>query len=179
MKKAMALIRFMLALSAAIPLAAVEESASPDQIAMAYVPGNPLMQLPGMRPAPRAPFSSITSPLPTPLISDLINAPNPFDSRKGGLEGQTRISYTLAKDASVRVTLYDLLGFRVRRWDFSAGQNGGAAGQTAFMWDGTNEAGQKGSKVGYLAQIEIETPDTVVTVVRTIGLIHSTNGGNV
>src|SRR5882762_1424031 len=123
----MAFIRLVFALMPAIPLAAIEESTSQNQVAMAYVPGNPLMQLPGMRQAPRVPFSSITPPLPTPLIADLINAPNPFDSRKGGLEGQTRISYTLAKEASVRVTLYDLLGFRVRRWDFPVGQNGGAA----------------------------------------------------
>ena len=139
---------------------------------MAFVPGSPLMQLPGMRPESRIPPSSIATPLLTPLITDLINAPNPFDSRKGGLEGQTRISYTLSKDASARVTLYDLVGFRVRRWDFSAGQSGGAAGQNAFMWDGTNEAGQKVSKGGYLAQIEIETPETFVTVIRKIGVIH-------
>ena len=56
--------------------------------------------------------------------------------------------------------------------DVSAGQSGGAAGQNAFMWDGTNEAGQKVSKGGYLAQIEIETPETFVTVIRKIGVIH-------
>jgi hypothetical protein len=171
-KKSMAFIPFLLALAPAMPLIATEEAPQADQVAMAFVPGNPLMQLPGMRPGARIPLSPITAQQPTPLITDLINAPNPFDSRRGGLEGQTRISYTLAKDASVRVTLYDLLGFRVRRWDFAAGQNGGVAGQNAFMWDGTNEAGQKVSKGGYLAQIEIETPETVVTVIRKIGVIH-------
>jgi hypothetical protein len=111
-------------------------------------------------------------PLPGSLITDVSNAPNPFDSRKGGLEGQTRISYVLSRDAPVRVTLYDLLGFRVRRWDFSAGQNGGKSGSNFFIWDATNEAGQKVSKGGYLAQIEIESPETVVTVIRKIGVIH-------
>jgi hypothetical protein len=145
-----------------------------DQVAMAYVPGNPLMQLPGMKPLPNTalPAATVPAPLPEPIITDVINAPNPFDSRKAGLEGQTQIMYTLAKDVPVRVTLYDLLGFRVRRWDFPAGQNGGRAGANHFLWDGANEASQKVSKGGYLAQIEIETPETVVTVIRKIGVIH-------
>lgn len=147
---------------------------SSDQVAMAYVPGNPLMQLPGMRSLPNLNMPAATAPvpLPEPIITDVLNAPNPFDSRKSGPEGQTQIMYTLAKDVPVRVTLYDLLGFRVRRWDFSAGQNGGRSGANQFFWDGTNEAGQKVSKGGYLAQIEIETPETVVTVIRKIGVIH-------
>ena len=164
---------FRLCLLAAVPLSAEEVSTHTDQVAMAgFVPGNPLMALPGMNPSSRTPNPSLNSQLPTPLITDVSNAPNPFDSRKGGMQGQTRISYTLSQDAPVRITLYDLLGFRVRRWDFSAGQNGGRAGSNAFQWDGTNEAGQKVSKGGYLAQIEIETPQAVATVIRKIGVIH-------
>src|SRR5688572_19206838 len=86
--------------------------------------------------------------LPKAVISDLSNAPNPFDSRKGGPEGQTRILYTLDQNLPVQVTLYDLLGFRVRRWDFPAGQEGGRLGHNEFVWDGTNERGQKVSKGG-------------------------------
>ncbi len=129
------------------------------------------MQLPGMR-TPSAHSLSGVPVLPTPVITDVTNAPNPFDSRKGGAEGQTRILYTLAKDLPVRVTLYDLFGFRVRRWDFSAGQNGGRSGQNSITWDGTNDSGQKVSKGGYLAHIEIESSDTVVSVIRKIGVIH-------
>ena len=168
----MRFIQLVLALMPALPLAASTERASQNDVAMAYVPGNPLMQLPGMRSGGGLPLSIMKPSLPPEIISDVINAPNPFDSRKGGFEGQTRISYTLTQDASVRVTLYDLLGFRVRRWDFPAGQNGGKNGFNYFTWDGTNEAGQKVSKGGYLAQIEIETPETVVTVIRKIGVIH-------
>src|SRR5258706_2616846 len=112
----MAFIVFRLCLFSAVPLSA-------EQVAMLYVPGNPLMQMPGMSPTPKGLTISTKPPLPSTLITDVSNAPNPFDSRKGGLEGQTRISYVLSQDASVRVTLYDLLGFRVRRWDFSAGPN--------------------------------------------------------
>ncbi len=68
-----------------------------DQVAMAYVPGNPLMQLPGMSPVTPHTFSTAPS-LPAPIITDVSNAPNPFDSRKGGAEGQTLILYTLSKD---------------------------------------------------------------------------------
>jgi len=168
----MAFIVVRLCIFSAVPLSAEQEAATKDQVAMAFVPGNPLMQLPGMSPTPKGLTFSIQPPLPQALITDVSNAPNPFDSRKGGLAGQTRISYTLSQDASVRVTLYDLLGFRIRRWDFSAGQNGGKSGANAFQWDGTNEAGQKVSKGGYIAQIEIETPETVVTVIRKIGVIH-------
>src|SRR5688572_18151300 len=107
---------------------------------LARVP-NPLMELPGMR------------PLPSEIIYDVTNAPNPFDTRKPGLEGQTRISYQLAGDWAVDVTIYDLLGHRVKRWHFGAGDQGGQQGMNEFVWDGTNDAGQKVSKGGYLTQI--------------------------
>jgi hypothetical protein len=115
---------------------------------------------------------SMGASLPKAVIFDLSNAPNPFDSRKGGPEGQTRILYSLDRDVAVQVTLYDLLGFRVRQWDFQAGQEGGRQGQNQFSWDGTNERGQKVSKGGYIAHIEIETPEGFVTAIRKIGVIH-------
>jgi hypothetical protein len=142
-----------------------------DQIAMAYVPGNPVMMLPGMRALPHAGAAGYDA-IPRPLISDVTNYPNPFDSRKSGPQGQTQIAYHLDQDAPVTVTLYDLMGFRVYRWQFSAGQNGGREGANAFPWDGTNETGQKVSKGGYLAQIEVNLPGDTVTVIRKIGLIH-------
>src|SRR5258706_2783040 len=168
----MAFIRLAVALLPAAPLEALQEKPGSRQVAMAFVPGNPLLELPGMKPLSIPRLPSIADPLPAPLITDVSNAPNPFDSRKAGVEGQTQIMYTLANDVPVRVTLYDLLGFRVRRWDFLAGQNGGQSGMNHLFWDGTNENGRKDSKGGYLAQIEIETPDTVVTVIRKIGVIH-------
>ena len=171
MRNAMAIL--LLAAGIA-PLAGVEASktqTSPDQYALAPVPENPVMQLPGMRPLPRTVFPE-TESLPRPLISDVTNYPNPFDSRKGGLEGQTQISYHLNQNAPVTVTLFDLLGFRVRRWQFSAGENGGREGVNTFAWDGTNETGRKVSKGGYLAQIEVDLPGAAVTVIRKIGVIH-------
>lgn len=138
---------------------------------MAHIPGYPLMTLPGMRTLPRTESLSGEA-LPRPLITDVINIPNPFDSRKAGLEGQTQIAYHLDKDIPVTVTLYDLMGLRVRRWQFGSGQNGGREGSNHFLWDGTNENGQKVSKGGYLAQIEIAVPETSISVIRKIGVIH-------
>jgi hypothetical protein len=125
---------------------------------------NPVSLLPGM---PHA-----TQALPEPLITDLTNAPNPVDIRKPGFAGQTEISYQLAQDARVSVELYDLLGRKVRGWNFASGVNGGLRGANSFVWDGTNEHGRKVTKGGYLVEIVIETPQTTVTAVRKIGVIH-------
>jgi hypothetical protein len=125
---------------------------------------HPANHLPGMSPVSRA--------LPQPLITDLSNAPNPFDSRKGGLEGQTQISYQLVKDAKVSLEIYDLLGRKVRGWTFDPGASGGRTGANQVLWDGTDGSGRKVSKGGYLAEIVIETPEATVTAVRKIGVIH-------
>jgi hypothetical protein len=167
----MAILALFLVVPAGAYTGTEEGQARTDQVAMAHVPAYPVMMLPGMRSLPTASLSTPES-LPQPLITDVINIPNPFDSRKPGLEGQTQIAYRLDKDVPVSVTLYDLFGFRVRRWQFAMGQNGGRAGVNNFWWDGTNEAGQKVSKGGYLAQIEIDLPGSVVTVIRKIGVIH-------
>jgi hypothetical protein len=129
---------------------------------------NPVQYLPGMS----ATGSGLSSALPQPLITDLTNFPNPFDSRKAGIEGTTVISYMLAKDAKVTITLYDLLGHKVREWDCPNGSNGARQGANAISWDGTNEANQKVSKGGYLAEIVVEAPETTATVIRKIGVIH-------
>jgi len=110
--------------------------------------------------------------LPPVVISDFTNAPNPVDTRKGGPEGQTQISYTLASNSPVTLTLYDLFGFKVRTWRFSPGQDGGRTGPNDLLWDGTNDNGQKVSKGGYIAQLEIETPQTTATAFRKIAVIH-------
>jgi hypothetical protein len=104
-----------------------------------------------------------------------VNYPNPVDTRKGGQEGRTTISYILASDAEVEITVYDLLGYRVMHWNFQAGEEGGRQGANRVPpngWDGTNEAGQKVSKGGYLAQIKVSGAAGSSTVIRKIGIIH-------
>jgi hypothetical protein len=133
---------------------------------------NPLMLLPGMRALPAQNRLSAAQNLPAEILTDFSNAPNPFDSRKAGIAGQTVISYNLSQAASVTLTIYDLMGFRVKRWTFSAGDNGARQGTNTVTWDASNEAGQKVSKGGYLAQLEVETPQTTVTAICKIGVIH-------
>src|SRR5579872_6371967 len=104
----------------------------------AHIQGNPLMFLPGMAPVSNTSISAQATALPQEAISQVTNYPNPFDSRKPGLEGQTTIAYALAQDAKVSVVLYDLLGSRVREWSFKPGDMGGRAGSNQILWDGTN-----------------------------------------
>ncbi len=172
MKKAMAYFLLSQVLFTSSSFALTDAKLSVEQVAMAYVPGNPLMQLPGMRSTTPQIYRTTPAALPPAILSNLSNAPNPFDSRKPGNEGRTRISYVLDRDAPVRVTMYDLLGFRVKRWDFIAGQEGARSGENAFFWDGTNEAGQNVSKGGYIAHIEVETPEGIASAIRKIGVIH-------
>ena len=149
----------------------VSQVAEPTRVAQ--LPLHPLMLLPGMQAHPAPAASAFTpSALPEPLISDVINAPNPFDSRRSGIHGMTQLSYTLAHDSPVTVTLYDLFGHRVREWSFRPGEQGGREGSNQLLWDGTNASGQKVSKGGYLAQIEVESNGTIATVLRKIGVIH-------
>ncbi len=111
--------------------------------------------------------------VPVELISDVINYPNPFDSRKGGMEGKTVIAYQLAQDSRTTITIYSLLGSKVNAWNFAPGENGGRQGLNTLPWDGTNEAGDKVSKGGYIAQIEVASADgSFASVYRKIGVIH-------
>jgi hypothetical protein len=103
------------------------------------------------------PWSVESAPAPTGVPSEVIssvsNFPNPVDTRKGGEEGKTSIVYILNQNADVTITLYDLLGYSVYSWSFSAGSPGGAIGSNRILWDGTNGTGAKVAKGGYIAQI--------------------------
>jgi hypothetical protein len=118
------------------------------------------------------PALSVAAVLPIPLIQSVTNAPNPFDSRRGGLEGQTQLSFVLVADSTVQVTVYDLFGFKVREWGFRPGEEGGRAGQNNVVWDGTNAMGQHVSKGGYIARIVVTTAAGTSTTRRKIGVIH-------
>jgi hypothetical protein len=128
---------------------------------------NPVSHLPGM-PASAA----ATGNLPQIVVSELTNYPNPFDSRKSGAKGQTAISYQLVQDAKVDFDIFDLFGHKVRSWQFVPGENGGRQGANTVVWDGTDGDGDKVAKGGYIASLTIETPQTTVTAIRKIGVIH-------
>src|SRR6185295_4277026 len=69
--------------------------------------------------------TTVNTGLPTAIISNISNYPNPVDTRKGGVEGRTFITYILAADSDVEITVYDLLGYRVMHWYFPGGSEGG------------------------------------------------------
>ena len=116
--------------------------------------------------------SAFAGGLPSPLISNVLNAPNPVDTRLAGPAGQTEIFYTLAGNANVDIVVYDLFGVRVRQWSFTAGGSGGQAGENSVRWDGTNERGDKVSKGGYLAAIQVRSEAGTAQTIRKIGVIH-------
>ncbi|MBI4395978.1 MAG: hypothetical protein HY548_02710, partial [Elusimicrobia bacterium] len=106
--------------------------------------------------------------LPDETISEVYNYPNPADTRIS----PTYITYLLNEDANVTVTLYDLLGYKVKQWEFPAGTQGGRTGPNSYPWDGTNDDGTKVSAGGYILRIEVRGSKGTTTVIRKIGIIH-------
>jgi hypothetical protein len=118
------------------------------------------------------PSSAATTSIPGEVISSVSNYPNPVDTRKGGEEAKTSIVYVLNQDAEVGITIYDLLGYEVMAWNFSAGSEGGRKGANRILWDGSNGMGDKVGKGGYIAQIRVKSDKGLVTAIRKIGVIH-------
>ena len=94
----------------------------------------------------------------------LINYPNPFDSR---LESTT-ILFNLESDAAVSARIYDLFGNIVRDYNFGMISRGA----NRLVWDGTNEAGDKVAKGGYICVMQINGEQVKVVASRKIGVIH-------
>jgi hypothetical protein len=117
-------------------------------------------------------WSPVSAPaftgLPPEPISQVFNYPNPADTRVG----PTYITYVLNEDANVTIHLYDLLGYKVREWQFPAGSPGGKAGPNTYPWDGTNDGGAKVAAGGYILRIEVRGSKGTTTVIRKIGIIH-------
>jgi flagellar hook assembly protein FlgD len=110
--------------------------------------------------------------LPAEVISQVSNYPNPFDTRKGGEEGKTHITYILNQDADVTITLYDLLGYKVMEMVFGKGQPGGKQGPNDAEWQGKNELGDFVARGGYIAHIKAVGASGTKIAIRKIGVIH-------
>jgi hypothetical protein len=99
-----------------------------------------------------------------PLVVNVTNFPNPFDSRSE----RTTILFSLAQDSQVRVAIYDLLGNLVRQ--FPSMQE--SAGTTSIVWDGTNEGNEKVAKGGYLVLVVANSESGTVQAIRKVGVLH-------
>ena len=121
-------------------------------------------------------WSAISEPagttIGTELLSKVSSFPNPVDIRKGGVEGKAVITYTLNADAEVTITLYDLLGYVVREFSFSSGQEGGKMGPNFVTWDGHNGLGGVVSKGGYIVRVKASSAKGSKVLLRKIGVIH-------
>ncbi|MBU2572993.1 MAG: hypothetical protein KKH28_02810, partial [Elusimicrobia bacterium] len=100
------------------------------------------------------------------------NYPNPVDTRKGGVEGKTAITYTLNDNAEVTITLYDLLGYVVKEYQFSSGGEGGKLGPNFVLWDGKNAFGGSVAKGGYIVRVKASSPKGSKVFMRKIAVIH-------
>ena len=114
----------------------------------------------------------VTGAAPEDVLSNVRNYPNPFDPRKGGMEGKTAITYTLADNSEVTITLYDLLGYVVREFSFSNGATGGKAGPNYVLWDGKNGLGGFVSKGGYIIRVKASSSKGNKVILRKVGVIH-------
>jgi len=121
-------------------------------------------------------WSVISSPagttIGTELISSVSNYPNPVDTRKGGVEGRTALTYTLNDNAEVTITIYDLMGYVVREFSFSNGSKGGKLGPNVVLWDGKNALGGFVGKGGYIVRVKASSPKGSKTIIRKVGVIH-------
>jgi len=90
--------------------------------------------------------------------------PNPFDSRSG----VTTVRYTLNTEAEVSVKIYDLFGNVVK--EYPAARH--IPGTVNLTWDGTNDAGSKVAKGGYLFVVVVTAESQQLLAVRKIGVVH-------
>jgi len=92
-------------------------------------------------------------PGPRPSIEkdEVRNRPNPF---RAGKE-ETLIEYNLKQPSNVTITIYDLLGQRVWRKSYRAGENGGRE-MNSVPWDGRNLSGEVVANGGYICRIWVE-----------------------
>ena len=95
------------------------------------------------------PFAPLTSPVVT-LFAKAHGYPNPF---RAGRES-VLLSYRLAADAGVHVSIYTLLGDLVRDLTLASGQTGGSRGLNEVAWDGRNGSGSFVRPGVYVAVIE-------------------------
>jgi flagellar hook assembly protein FlgD len=82
----------------------------------------------------------------------LQNHPNPFNQT-------TKIEFTLARSGHVNLSIYDLLGRKVR----TLASQDLPSGHKSVLWDGKNDSGQDVASGIYFYRIEVEDPSSRLT----------------
>jgi hypothetical protein len=84
------------------------------------------------------------------VIGGIYNFPNPFSPMSGS---NTTIQYTLSRDSTVTVVIYDITGHETKRMRFNSGTNGARGGTNQISWDGRSLGGQVTGNGMYLYKI--------------------------
>ena len=115
-------------------------------------------------------FRVTSQAIPQPGITEFFNAPNPFSPYEGN---GTELHYILGDNSEMVITIYDLFGNLVRKFDFASGTAlKSQLGQNIWSWDGRNGQGDVVANGGYIIQMRAKDSQGNVTVVkRKIGVV--------
>ncbi len=101
------------------------------------------------------------------VISNIGTYPNPVDVKRGN----TTLTYKLDQNVPVSITIYDLMGYEIKHFEFKPGEQGGKKGTNEILWDCTDGWGQPVMKGGYICRIVVHSFKGKKVVIRKIGVI--------
>lgn len=97
------------------------------------------------------------------VVGPVINTPNPFDPAKA----PTTIKYTLTKDVTVNLYLYNMRAERVWEYTAPAGSEGGRAGVNQVVWEGLTAFRSYASSGVYILHVTATVNGEVKILART------------
>ncbi|MCK4533334.1 hypothetical protein KAU39_06065, partial [bacterium] len=80
-------------------------------------------------------------------------------------------TYKLNENAPVDITVYDLMGYEMKHFEFKAGEKGAQRGENRIIWDCTDIRGRSVMKGGYLCRIVVHSSRGKKVVIKKIGII--------
>ncbi len=109
----------------------------------------------------------ISTGMPTKVLTNLSNYPNPFNSN---LENTT-IYYYLNQNKKISIKIYNIYGKTLYESNYFEGGRGGMAGANEIEWNGTDQMGNKLPLGGY-PMIIYDAEAKEVLGKRVIAIIH-------
>ncbi len=101
------------------------------------------------------------------VISKISAYPNPVIAKKSS----TTLTYKLNENAPVNLTIYDLMGYEVKHFEFKVGEKGAQRGENRIIWDCTDIRGESVMKGGYICRIVVHSSRGKKVVIKEIGII--------